>query len=943
MPIAVRSSPSSFLLLGCFAACGASGAQRDAPGERDGVAVAGDAGLADVPAADTGREDLRPSPADTAQDLPQEGATEAVDSPSGATDAPRDPREVGALDAAVADSSTGGADAAADSAGRDLAGPRPATCGGRRTNLSEDPANCGACGTVCPDYCSDGVCAAGCAPPLFSSTGGVCLDPQTAPGNCGANGAWAGAACWDNQLCQAGECVSMCKANETYCAGVCADLLSSNSHCGSCGGACAAGTGCMLGGCVPCSSLLPMLPQVAAQSPSRVLAADLNHDGKLDLLTTSSAIGVFLGNGDGTFAPERRNTAVAYPYAAALGDLDGDGNLDLVVTAGWSAGGVTVLPGLADGTFGAPRTYPLPQSGEVTLADLNRDGRLDVVVTGGSDKVVYVFLGKTGGELSAVTSVDSDDVADKLATGDLDGDGVLDLVVTEPNSGYVRILLGVGDGTFAHPVGFTAGLGIRDVAVADVNADGKMDILLVVNSSLGVHYGTGQAELGGRSSGGGVGTATSPILLRDLDGDDRLDVLVGGSQSGAEVAILLSRNYGNDLRPAFALGSGDARWAATGDFNQDGKVDIVTADGSAGTLSVFLGRGTGRFVQPSLRELDNSPESVTFTDLDADGLPDLVIASSGVRLVYVFRGKDQYGTGSSWTIPDDAGTVTAVADLDGDGQGDFVFGNSRKKVMAFLLSGNGYHSARTYAFERLVSALVLGDWNGDGKIDLATANADTNDVTVVLGQGGDRIGQATHYPVGTAPKQIFALDLDGDGRLDLVTADTGSGSLSILPGVGDGTFGTRKTLATGGAKWVEWADFDGNGVVDLAVLGARDAATGGQAFGVLLGSGGGAFAPAKTYPYDGIVDSFSAGDLDGDGHVDLLLPDVRNHSMRYRLGVGDGTFGPPSAPYLLPVISGTARLFDLNRDGVADVVILDSTSSGGFGILYGVKGCHSGY
>jgi hypothetical protein len=262
-------------------------------------------------------------------------------------------------------------------------------------------------------------------------------------------------------------------------------------------------------------------------------------------------------------------------------------------------------------------------------------------------------------------------------------------------------------------------------------------------------------------------------------------------------------------------------------------------------------------------------------------------------------------------------------------------GSSSKKVITFLLSGVGFSAPKPVTFERNIAAMVLGDWNSDGKIDLATSNVGSNDVTVVLGQGGDKLGVATHYPIASSARQLFAFDIHGDGKTDLLWPDETGRSVGVLTGVGDGTFTAGKPIDLGAARWIELGDFDGNGIVDVAGLGNAT-------MNVLLATGAGTFAPVRSVPCDTRGANFSVGDLDGDGHADVLLPDETNRTMRYMLGNGDGTFGSLSPAYPLPVVSGTARLVDLNRDGVSEVVILDNGHDGALGILYGVKDCRTG-
>lgn len=903
-----RGSRSGLLVIVALAAC-SNGAKDAVP--PDASTAPHDAGIADT----------RPG-------SEANGPTTDVHpvSDGGAGDGPD--AVVAADTALLGDATVAELDVAADARETTPVGPRPAVCGGKATNLSEDPSHCGDCATVCSfnDYCSGGVCSDKCGASLLPVSR-ACVDPLTSASVCSRPQSSWFETCDANQVCKGGVCVAVCDAGQTMCNGTCATLASDNRNCGTCGHACASGTSCMYGICMPCKSLLPYPPFIPAKAPGQVAIVDLNGDRKPDLLTSGSGLGVFLGNGDGSFGAERRFDSQG--GAATVLDFDGDGKLDLVQPA---TAAVIVRPGLGDGTFGIERSYPVPSVGRLAVVDLNRDGFLDVVVAGGK-KSVYVLLGTSDHQLSAATSITLEGNSDYLAVGDLDGDGFPDAAVADSQSAYVAILFGNGDGTFK-ATSLTVRAGISDVAAGDLDDDGKAELVVVESGSVRVFYSTGPGLFLERGSG--ISVASGSLLLTDLNGDDRPDVVVTG---GSTVRVLPSEVYGRTFAAVRSIDVGDYKGLAVGDVNGDGRPDLVTADSSNGKISMLLGNGPGTFARPTLRKLSDYPSGLVFGEVDGDGKPDIVLRRTGMFLISVFGSRSGYGVEQTWTIPSSAGSVIGVADLDGDGVGDIVLGNSKEKSIVFLLSLKGFSTTTNYSYDGMMAALALADFNGDGKIDFASVNADTKDVTVVAGKGNANMGTSIHYAVPGAPTQIAAVDIDGDGKLDLVMPDAAGRAITILPGVGDGTFGTARSVSTGGASWIEMGDFDGNGIVDVAALGATDSATGKSAVAVLLGTGGGAFATSKTYPYDGSPNSFSVGDIDGDGHVDLMFPNLNNDAMTFRLGRGDGTFAAPTAPYLLPLTLGTARLQDLDRDGVADIVMLDSSYNGGLGIIYGIKDC----
>jgi len=312
-------------------------------------------------------------------------------------------------------------------------------------------------------------------------------------------------------------------------------------------------------------------------SSGAVALGDLNGDGKLDIVTatydSSSAVGVLLASGDGKFAAEKEYATGADPVAVALGDLDGDGRLD-VVTVNTLDATVSVLLGKGDGTLGTRTDYPTASdTAAVTLGDLDGDGWLDIAVvgTGGHPEgKASVLLGTGGGKFA--THVDYTVGIEPLAVafGDVNGDGKLDLVVANGGlDGFwsLSVLLGKGDGTLAPKVDYPSGPGPQSIAQAEINGDGKLDVVLDSQhgpSSVSVLLGRGDGTFPDKVD---YPVNVQSVALADIDGDGKLDIATGYSVLfGAGDGTFPSRLDGFSSGGPFALG----------DLNGDRRPDLVT-------------------------------------------------------------------------------------------------------------------------------------------------------------------------------------------------------------------------------------------------------------------------------------------------------------------------------------------------------------------------------
>jgi hypothetical protein len=324
----------------------------------------------------------------------------------------------------------------------------------------------------------------------------------------------------------------------------------------------------------------------AGTEPDSVAVGDFNGDGKLDLAVAnegSNNISILLGMGDGTFQAAVDYGAGTAPDSVAVGDFRRDGKLDLVV-ANDGSNNVSILLGNGDGTFQAAVNYGVGSAPtSVAVGDFNGDGKLDLAVVNELSNNVSILLGNGDGMFQAAVNYGAGLSLFSVAVGDFNGDGKLDLAVASGGSDYVSVLLGNGDGTFKTAVQYVAGLEPISVAVADFNGDGKLDLAVAnyesnnVSILLGKGDGTFQAAVDY-----GIGTENYPatpgsVAVGDFNGDGKLDLVVGGVESDnvSVVSVLLGNGDGT-FQAAVNYGAGAGQTSvAVGDFNGDGRLDLA--------------------------------------------------------------------------------------------------------------------------------------------------------------------------------------------------------------------------------------------------------------------------------------------------------------------------------------------------------------------------------
>jgi len=326
------------------------------------------------------------------------------------------------------------------------------------------------------------------------------------------------------------------------------------------------------------------------------------------------------------------------------------------------------------------------------------------------------------------------------------------------------------------------------------------------------------------------------------------------------------------------------------DFNGDGKLDLVTLNFNSVTF--LPGNGDGTFGTVKTSPIANgSATHMVSGDLNGDGLLDLAIVNAdGTASILLGKGDGTFQTAITVPALLNAGTQAsygslagiAVGDFNRDGKLDMAVSNVVDGTVAVLLGyGDGtFQHPVFYAGETGPVGLAVGDLNNDGYPDIVVANSNGDTVSVLLGQGDGTFGQQTTYAVDTVPTQVAIADFNGDGKPDVAVTNQASGTVSVLLGKGDGTLLPAKTSATGnGPTNLITGDFDGDGKQDIVVINQTDSTA-----ALLLGKGDGTLGAPSPFTTAAAPDGLAAGDFTGSGRLSLAVAGAYGTTLSVLLG-----------------------------------------------------------
>ena len=639
------------------------------------------------------------------------------------------------------------------------------------------------------------------------------------------------------------------------------------------------------------------------------------------------------GTGTGSFAPGGVLTSNSSPQAVATGDVDNDGDLDLV-TAATTNNSASIRYNNSIGGFTIPSTSVTIGLNTLGLAlgDVDRDGDLDLVSV--NEQAVHLRLNNGAGRFTGSTYYFVGRGSRSIALGDVDGDGDLDILTANYDGNSVSMLRNDGTGVFASVNDQAVGSHPTDLVLGDFDNDGDLD-LATANQNAANSLNAGTVQLLANDGTGtftaaatvGVGREPRNLAAGDMDNDGDLDLVVTAATDFA--AVLLRNNGTGTFAVGPALGLGNYPVAlAMGDIDADGDLDFLTANNRPGvaTVALALNNGTGAFAPPTLVPGLTTPTGLALGDLDTDGDLDLAVVQQAANSCALLFNQAQAAPVISGFTPVRGAPGTPVT-----------------------LTGSGFANATQVTFNGLaapdftvVSAtqvrVLLPAGAATGPVALATAAGTATGPVSFLVTGPVRVVSRlpARHAVATVANGpmglVFDQPITAASAADLLvmgdlrrgsrtgTASVAGNALSFQPGPAFApgehvTVTVPTTLASGTT---------GNTVREVYQFTAAAA-----------GTGRGTFIPAVGVPLPGMAYNMAAGDLDGDGDIDLIAAttyyasNTYNSAVQIRLNNGAGVYSGLQSLNILagPQYLNTLRLGDVDGDGDLDLVAATSTNT----------------
>ncbi len=643
--------------------------------------------------------------------------------------------------------------------------------------------------------------------------------------------------------------------------------------------------------------------------PRAVAIGDFNNDGNQDFATAndgSGTVSIRLGNGAGGFSGTTEVSVGSNPYSLTIGDFNNDGKPDFA-TANAGSNTVAIRLGHCNptpritATIGLSRPQGSVSNSQIaTVTDDGGNGNVAVTVTSANplNGVTISNIVNTAGNITAdiAASCATSNAAFTLQASDGVSTSTATLTVTV-TANPAQCL------TYASPqsVNFGGALNVNPTAAVGIITSCAVQRVVpalttapTVNSSgvvsitnaqpMGPHIITIRAT----DNGGAITDSSFTLMVQPA----------AGACAGAST-FTNAADVGVGTNPAAT---------AIGDFNNDGKQDLAVSNSSSKTISIRLGDGLGGFSGTTEVSVGGSASSVAIGDFNHDGNQDIATTNPNSNRVSIRLGDGLGGftgttevdvggqTSSNCINPSQGLTDLVLGDFNNDGNQDFTvvrfyktsFWSSRLdcweythySVLIRLGDGAGHFSGTTeVSVGSFASSVAIGDFNNDGKQDLAVSNYGSGTISIRLGDGLGHFSGTTEVGVVGSASSVAIGDFNNDGNQDFAVPHLDASTVSIRLGDGAGHFGgTTEVAVVGNVRSIAIGDFNNDGKQDLAFTHQSS-----NTVGILLGDGAGHFSGTTEVAVGGSASSLAIGDFNNDGKQDIAANSGSN-TVSIRLG-----------------------------------------------------------
>lgn len=649
----------------------------------------------------------------------------------------------------------------------------------------------------------------------------------------------------------------------------------------------------------------------------------LDSDATLDaiVINTNSVPSVYSGDGDGTFTEIVNPTTLgnATNTSVALGDINGDKNIDVIV--GNSAGSIIYTNNTA-GVMALSSTLTDTNTKSVALVDIDGDTDLDIIMGNNGANEVWENTALNSGSFTSTSQTLGSYNTQSITFADIDNDGDQDIITANVAQSN-RVYLNNGSGTYTDS-GQTLGSTTTDsysVTVGDVDGDNDIDIVIGNKSDqaneLFLNNGSGIFTVSTQSLGNDLAI---DLALFDIDGDEDLDLLVVNSSRPNQVFFNTGSgifdNSGQLLQQSSVTGA--TTNIAVGDLDQDGDLDFIEARDNLVTDVGWINSSKFRvnFVDSSQNIGSNDTQGIAVGDLNGDGFYDLFTANSNQpNLVWFSDDKFQF-TDSNQALGNSDSTSVVLGDIDNDGDLDAIVGNKAQANKVWRNNGSGVFSEIQDLGTFATAALVLSDIDNDDDLDLITANAGTANRVYLNNGSGVFTNDTSQTGLAAVTNVTLALvvgDLNGDNAPDLVTGNTGSNSI-VWYNDGNGIFTQAKTLSILTSRSLALGDVDDDG--DLDVL------SGNFGNNQIWLNGTNTYIDLTTTTGKNTT-AIALVDIENDGDLDLLETNLGSPGDINRLSLSRGTTSftlPQDITATETTATTSMAIVDLDSDGDLDYI-----------------------